>query len=144
MNTPHEMVHNFAILMAKTDQKNSHEVMLDTFQEWDGATLPNDIEAGPMKTCFETCQKHSVWDKSYKNLSYCEGFAASEGLGIPVMHAWLIRDGKVIDPVWKAGKHEYFGIEIPHKVVLETITRTQTWTSIIESGYITDLDKMVA
>jgi hypothetical protein len=139
MNTPHKMIKDFAKLMNDADQMNCYDTMLQSFTEWSIAVLPEDVEPGPKKSCFETCQKRSAWENN-KALIYCEGFAASENLSIPMMHAWLLRDGKVIDPVWRAGKHEYFGVEIPTKVVLETITRTKVWGSIIEAGYIRELD----
>lgn len=140
MNTARELCEAFA-KVTKTDKSPKvswHDVMLKHSTEWKGAILPDDVKPGPKKSCFETCQKRAVYEGP-SPLEYCEGQAASESLGVPIPHAWLLRDGQVIDPVWGAGDHEYFGMVIPDKYVLETIVRTGCWGSILEAGYLNEL-----
>jgi hypothetical protein len=83
------------------------------------------------KQCFYNCQKMATW----MSLSYYEGFAC--GI-IPVAHAWLVVDGKVIDPTWEALEEypgDYFGIEIPRKLIYKTwyeekLAKELLWTFI--------------
>ncbi len=51
-------------------------------------------------------------------------------MGMPVNHAWLMRDESVIDPTWisisKKLDPQYFGIEIPFEFILDNVLRTQS------------------
>lgn len=92
---------------------------------------PKWVKRGVVKQCFSNC-----FDEMLKNpskLIYCEGYATGV---IPVHHAWLLYDGKVIDPTWHdrgiVREHtEYFGIAFQYKYVLKVAA---------ESGYYSVID----
>lgn len=64
------------------------------------------------KACFYNAQQLAVFSKG--EFEYCEGYAISKNLGIPIEHAWNVKDGKIIDISWKNGI-EYFGVRIPYE-----------------------------
>lgn len=88
------------------------------------------------KSCFATSQRMFLSARARHNitagrLNYCEGYGKSI---IPVPHAWLEYNGKVVDAVWgslswvqsqdrvSAGKDtEYFGVRLPFWVVAELV-----------------------
>lgn len=56
------------------------------------------------------CYQNAYRLMDNRSMTYCEGYAAIKGLGIPIAHAWVVdSDGFVIDPTWKDGT-EYFGV----------------------------------
>lgn len=88
------------------------------------------IKRGQMKECYSNCLKEIT--RNPNKVIYCEGFATSV---IPVQHAWLLFDGKVIDPTWddpcEGQNREYFGIAFKTHYVKRTA---------LESGYYGVLD----
>ena len=56
------------------------------------------------KECFYNAQILATTDKT-QSLQYVEGFACGRGL-IPVAHAWLSLNGKVVDVTWAPDEHE--------------------------------------
>jgi hypothetical protein len=87
---------------------------------------PTSVALGPMKQCYANavrsliCQSPDTSDE----LFYCEGYAIeTEGLGLPIQHAWLVDGaGRVVDPTWEdASKHVYFGVTFRTSLVLEML-----------------------
>ena len=94
-------------------------------------TKPKWVKKGIIKECFSNCL-HALMGNSDR-LIYCEGYASGV---IPVHHAWLMLDGKVVDPTWHgrdivSPKTEYFGIQFNTQYVLKVAR---------ESGYYGVLD----
>jgi hypothetical protein len=95
---------------------------------------PDWIERGVEKECYSNCLKQLI--RHPDKVVYCEGFATSV---IPVQHAWLLFEGRVIDPTWDPAwdnqhNREYFGIAFKTEYV-KRIAR--------ESGYYGVLDNFV-
>lgn len=58
--------------------------------------------------CFENAYQLAI----ARGLHYCEGYAVSGALVVPLAHAWCVDDGgSVYDPTWADGGH-YFGAQI--------------------------------
>ena len=84
-------------------------------------------------------QTHSVngtmtlgecYSNAYKMLEdpvyrYCEGYATSTSLGIPLAHAWVVdKDNNVVDPTWKDGD-QYFGVAFDSMFLYKTLIKTK-------------------
>lgn len=85
---------------------------------------PKWVQKGIIKECFANCLKEVV--KHPDRLVYCEGYATGV---IPTHHAWLLYEGKVIDPTWDGrdiikDHTEYFGIPFNYNYVLRIATET--------------------
>lgn len=94
---------------------------------------PSWVNRGEIKECFSNCFSEMVSHKS--ELTYCEGYAFS-GL-LPVHHAWLLYEGKVIDPTWeklKISDLEYFGVAFSNDYVI---------SKALSTGYYGVLDNFV-
>lgn len=74
----------------------------------------------PLGECFHNAYK-AMADTEYM---YCEGYAMTEKLGMPMAHGWLMDvDGNVIDPTWKDG-YGYFGVVFDTMFMLKFVART--------------------
>ncbi len=82
----------------------------------------------PDKNCFENAMSSLRGiQRRHPTALYAEGFAASEGLGIPLHHAWIDIDGKAMDPTWTHYQEShYFGV---------TFTPEQAWAETVKHGY---------
>lgn len=83
---------------------------------------PKWVPKGAIKECFSNCFNAII--RHPNKLVYCEGYATAL---IPVHHAWLLYDGKIIDPTWDAQKIdavEYFGIAFNYEYVVQTAINT--------------------
>jgi hypothetical protein len=93
---------------------------------------------GEPKSCFQNCYQ-ALYD--FPELSYCEGFAVKNHLGIPIIHAWLVNNNlEVVDPTWtKEGLENctYFGVVLTEDFVLEMTEKTERY-GILESDYVTN------
>jgi hypothetical protein len=66
------------------------------------------LEQGLPKSCYWNCQQLV---SKQPELIYCEGFAASQDVGFPLAHAWLLNtEGKVLEPTWDSPGEAYLGI----------------------------------
>ena len=83
------------------------ELILDRGVEMKYAPLPDNIERGIPKGCYYNCLQLL---RKHPEFTYCEGYAQSEDLPLPLFHAWLVDgNGNVIDPTWDKGD-AYLGI----------------------------------
>lgn len=63
------------------------------------------------------CYRNAWMLAQLKDLHYCEGYAVSGMLKLPLEHAWCVDDeGKVYDPTWLSGS-DYFGVAFEDEVV---------------------------
>jgi hypothetical protein len=89
-----------------------------------------------LKECYYNAQLMAL----DSNIKYYEGYAVSGQLplgydrkkrefvhlNIPIEHAWLVLNGKVIDITWHdLSKPDYFGIEIPKEFIQRHILDTE-------------------
>ncbi|MBD2132587.1 hypothetical protein H6F47_09145 [Sphaerospermopsis sp. FACHB-1094] len=93
---------------------------------------------GEPKSCCQNCYQ-ALYD--FPELSYCEGFAMNNNLGIPIIHAWLVNKNlEVIDPTWIGDRFQnctYFGVVLTDDFVLEMTGKTERY-GILESDYVMD------
>lgn len=81
--------------------------------------------------CYEVSKRLALSDSS---LTYCEGYAAAEGMNssTPLRHAWLLdKSGHVFDPTWGTIGIWYYGVPFATNWV------KQIWTgrAISDSDY---------
>jgi hypothetical protein len=75
-----------------------------------------------LKECYYNAQLMAL----DSDMKYYEGYAVSGQLPLPVNHAWLVSNGKVIDTTWHdLNKPDYFGIEIPKEFIQRHILDTE-------------------
>lgn len=86
---------------------------------------------GIRSACFYNAQMLTL--DSCEKLTYHEGYAASEELGIPLEHAWNEFNGKVIDNTWKKKKVTYFGVKIPIKFIRHQIVEKEKSTDMMNN-----------
>ena len=72
------------------------------------------------KECYHNAKRVIMRLEGYRTATYVEGFAATV-LGIAVEHAWVVREGRIIDPTLPEHVEEYFpGIVVDGRDGLET------------------------
>lgn len=90
---------------------------------------------GEPKSCYQNCFQ-ALWN--YPELSYCEGFAISDEVPIPIAHAWLIDDNsQVIDPTRNEDFTDgtYFGVVFTQNFVREVALKTKYY-GILNNDYV--------
>lgn len=88
-------------------------------------TLPDDVEAMELRQCYANAAQMAI---DFDEFTYVEGHAWHSF--IPVPHAWLERDGVIIDPTWsqeevtKSGNHAtYMGVRFSQQLLRESMVR---------------------
>jgi hypothetical protein len=95
---------------------------LEQIQEKIGYVSPE------LKSCYKNSILCNIYDRS---LSYVEGYYVFNDLPLPLEHAWNIQDKLIIDStalVLNEMPKEYYGIEIPNKIVREYLKTNQLLT----------------
>jgi hypothetical protein len=94
--------------------------------------MPKGMRKGEPKACFENAALRSKPDGTYV---YCEGFAMSERIAFPFLHAWLVnKAGQIIDPTLRSPNgYQYLGIKIPHDVLWEELFKTEVY-GVLDPG----------
>lgn len=100
------------------------EFVLENGNFFSNIKKPNWVKRGEIKNCFSNCFIEAT--RHPYDLTYCEGYAMGV---IPVHHAWLLYNGKVIDPTWDGrdiinDKSEYFGVPFSNKYILKVAIET--------------------
>lgn len=91
------------------------------------------------KECYYVSQLLAF--SAVEDFKYVEGYAVSI---IPTEHAWLEYKGKVLDIVWGSLEHsktpdgfsadpknEYFGVEVPHNLIMENVGEREIAESLL-------------
>jgi len=113
------------------DIMTQQEFVMENGSFWEPAPLPEGIEKGFMKACFDNSQRLA----RKQGFRYVEGFALG-ACCIPVLHAWCVgRDGAVIDatPVWDGVEAAYLGVPFEISDVGEMIDGNQHSISVIDN-----------
>lgn len=80
----------------------------------------------------------------YEGYQYVEGFAMRPSLAIPIHHAWVERDGKVIDPTWDRPEEcLYLGVPFDTKFMCNW-TRAKGYWGLLDNGFGANIDVMRA
>jgi hypothetical protein len=90
------------------------------------------IARGKLGECYST---HTIaLFSNHESLIYCEGYAVSKKLPIPIAHAWLCdHSGNVVD-LTSSPCDEYFGIPFNHKYVRQSCVEIKYY-GILENDY---------
>lgn len=98
------------------------------------------VEDCKIGQCYMNAQRIASWTLNNKDLKYMEGLVTVHS--IPIDHAYLEYHGKVYDPTLlkmdgtsktKTPPGEYFGIEIPGKLVLQHMLDTEMYAPLSQS-----------
>lgn len=89
------------------------------------AELPRDGYRGPMRQCYANTFEYVQLHPEYV---YCEGFAVSKKVPIPVHHAWAVSpDGRAEELTWAEAGADYWGVPLKWDFVLAEANRTRTF-----------------
>jgi hypothetical protein len=98
--------------------KNYYAALLDLGDGKPGSTRPQ----GLRKQRNNLCYQNSWHAAQIHGWAYCEGYALSGDLAIPVMHAWNLdlETGQVIDLTWTHPEQAYYwGMIIPNQTAMQ-------------------------
>lgn len=115
------------------------ELVLVCGKEMQPRQLPKKIKRGMPKYCYANCQELL---KRHPELIYCEGYALTEAVSFPVVHAWLTdKHGRSIDPTWESPGLAYFGVPFSTKWLQSFLEERQKRgrgndRSVFEGNYI--------
>ena len=84
-------------------------------------------DAYKMGQCYYNATMVAIADDSYR---YYEGMAQGDA-GVSLHHAWLVKNGKVVDPTWNGAGHDYFGVPIPTTYVRKRVLKTGLAESLL-------------
>ena len=104
------LLQHFADMIERSsmDLANPHALVLKLGRSFTPQRRPKGIRRGRKKRCYENAFEVMV---EHETLTYCEGFVLTEGLRIPVEHAWCIdEEGNVVDNTLPDPGTAYFGI----------------------------------
>lgn len=81
------------------------------------------------------CYKNSLLAAlTIPELEYWEGFYVTEGIPLPLSHAFNVEEGKVVDFTaikFNINVEEYWGIQVPREV-LEEYVETEQWLTALQ------------
>ncbi|MEL4895936.1 hypothetical protein [Crocosphaera sp. Alani8] len=124
----------------KYKYKSFYELVLELGQEMKPVITSEDL-MGQRKNCYGNCQALAFIESE---LTYCEGFALSNGIDFPISHAWLLdKSGTVIEVTWEEPGRAYLGIAFSTqfiKSILKDRERNQrsNYLSLIECNHLED------
>ena len=93
------------------------------------------------KQCFMNCQRSILINPAYR---YCEGVGLSEGLPIPVHHAWLTFNDQVIDATWArfASRTIYYGVTLTRESVIDQLAKASVYAPMLFKPH-SQLERMI-
>ena len=75
------------------------------------------LERGTIKECYSNALEVAMTNLG---LYYCEGYAASHIIGIPLQHAWVCNEeGEAIEVTWPHENSKYFGVALDIDFVIK-------------------------
>ena len=105
-----------------------HPCLIEAFvlkygTEFRGEKRPKGIRKRKMKECFANSSRMLT---DHHGLTYYEGYALSDKFAFPFLHAWNVKDGKVIDTTLPDPEnYQYIGI---------AFTEAELWHEQIKHG----------
>lgn len=77
---------------------------------------------GPMRECYSNALSAAIHNP---DLTYCEGYAVSGIITLPVQHAWVVNEaGEAIEVTWPYQNVQYYGIALNTDFVAGHTLRT--------------------
>lgn len=86
-----------------------YERFQELFVVFDPASADPSAKRGTIKECFRNAACRAI---AHDHLIYCEGFAVSRVVSLPVQHAWIynLQTNKIMEVTWPKDGAEYAGI----------------------------------
>jgi len=85
-----------------------------------------------MKSCYENCARFVLYTE-LPGIEYHEGYASGASLlGIPIEHAWLTWNGKVVDLTLPPGGEYHESHTYTKDEIRKTLCRTMVWGPVNE------------
>jgi hypothetical protein len=117
--------------------KNYYAALLDLGDGKPGSPRPQGVRKQRDRQCYQ-----NSWHASRQyGWAYCEGYALSGDLGIPVMHAWNLdlETGRVIDLTWRHPENAYYwGMIIPNETAMQLMVYHGIY-GVLASDYLLDV-----
>lgn len=126
MNMSRQLVANYAAMMKEHKQWSTAVFLNDFGREFTNIGKAETL--GEKGNCYQNALTLATLGKP-KGYLYCEGYAVSASLRIPLEHAWVAEEktGLVIDPTWEDGV-DYYGVAFdPFKALDIVLKRTKHW-----------------
>ncbi len=136
MDNYKEVMDDWLGLCTKGMVRNHHHLLQEHGHYFgESSSLPSNYKLRKLRQCYYNSMMAALEDPDDK--VYCEGYAVTSRLGLPMQHAWVysMELGRVIDYTWrfKPGQAAgYFGIAFYTDVVRSYTNRTRRTGSILE------------
>lgn len=124
---------------------SQHDYVLQNGRQYESAQVsPQELESllklnmreFKLKECYYNSQFVAI---SFPEFTYVEGMAVPEQVGLPIDHAWLELNGKVVDVTWRPWVCgvipkgcEYYGVPLTRKQVWANVRAHGTWQPVID------------
>lgn len=100
-------------------------------QEREGNALPRDIRKAKPKMCFMNAAHLAT---QMDGVEYYEGLAITDRIPLPIHHAWVVRDGVLIDNTWANPRAaRYLGVHIPKRTLIKTLIKQKVY-GVLDTG----------
>lgn len=109
--------------------------------EMPGSPRPKGVKKMTDKECF-----YNTTQLTFKQRwEYYEGMAINKNIGLPIHHAWNVKDGKVIDATWMEPQNcHYMGVHMPIDKLAKVLSKTKVYgvfdTGILNLELIFEID----
>lgn len=111
--------------------RSIYSELLKHGREFTAQPLPEDIERGTPKECFQNCLNIADGE----TLIYCEGYGMRPELMVLIHHAWCIdEDERVVDPTWDRPEEcQYFGVDFQTHYIWEVANKFECTGMTLET-----------
>lgn len=115
---------------------NLTDLVLTLGTGFHGNERPDWCEQMEPNQCYANCNELVVMAE---NLTYYEGWAMTDRIILPVLHAWVVDEtGKVIDPTWDHPENAaYFGVPLDWRIRMESNERSG-YNAVLDSDWMAD------
>lgn len=106
------------------------DFMLQHGQFFQPYSLPNEIKFGKKRLCY-----NNATDLALSNIKYiyCEGYAVTEIINIPIYHAWTVDENNtVFDNTWDPCGTLYFGVKFNTNFLFKHLLKTKEYGILSE------------
>jgi hypothetical protein len=101
---------------------------------FEGARRPKGVRKRAMKMCFRNSANITL--DARLGSDYYEGFAMHREMMFPFLHAWNVRDGKVIDTTLRdPEQYQYLGLRFTLRQLISVLAETQVY-GLLDPGMI--------
>jgi hypothetical protein len=96
-----------------------------------GDPLPRDVKKARPRECFMNAAHLAT---RLDGVEYYEGLAITDRIPLPIHHAWVVRDGVLIDNTWANPRGaRYMGVHIPKPTLIKTLIKQKVY-GVLDPG----------